>query len=622
MQNTEKSPPALTAPNLQRKLDTSTSLSINPELSRRVDFFIELILLLLLIISPVLFGSVDFFPVLIIEIGALLILFLYTVKSACRGFFEFTPYIIYAPLLSFLIYVLIQCLFINLIVPDFSLGAAYGYKIKQEALKLSAYSVLFIIILNDFQKRERINEIIYVLISLGFCLSVFGIIQKLSGAERIFWIGDKQRSISCFSSFPNRNHFASYINMIIFLALGGVFSQFPLLRDYMGNLNKKSILKGLLVTFQKGIWLYLFGLIIMSSSLFFSLSRGGMVSFFCGLIFFSFLIARKGLTRRGYVFLLAILLSTLAVLAWVNAPEQIVERFSTIIRDKNLKVVNQTLETRPIYVDKALDMIGKYKVFGVGFGAFEFIYNEKYAPALFTGYGNTRLYIDHLHNDFVELFCEVGFIGFAIFMIAAALYIFFMMRMLYKRHDPYVVGMGIGAMAGLLSMCVHSLLDFNFHITSNAVLFFVIAGLGIVIAGSRIKEGQEMSLLPSVRVPIAGNLYVRVLLFVVLSAGFFYIAEIITRPYRAYAISGKEKADITDLKEAIRLDPLNDKYHFLLAKYLIQKARRNVEYAPKYIELALKETREAIKLNPWNKYYPEYLEWISEVFTPSIKKLI
>lgn len=606
MQNTEKSPPALTAPSPQRKLN----------------FFIELVLLLILVVSPVLFGSVDPFPMLVVEIGTLLILFLCAIKLVSQGFFEFTPHIIYAPLLLFLLYVFTQYISINLIIPDSQLGAVYGYKIKQEALKLLAYLALFIVILNNFQERRRINGILYTLICLGFCLSVFGIIQKLSGAERIFWIGDEQRSKGFFSSFPNRNHFASYINMIIFLALGGIFSQLPLLRGYMENFNKKNIIKVLLVAFQKGIWLYLFGLIIMSTGLFFSLSRAGMISFFCGLIFFSFLIARKGLTRRGYIFLLAILLATAAVLVWVNAPEEIAKRFSLVIGDKNPKLTSEVLEPRPIYVDKAFDMIEKYKVFGVGFGAFEFIYNKKYAPALLAGDGKTRFYIDHLHNDFVELFCETGFIGFIIFMTAAALYIFFMMRMLHKRHDPYAVGIGIGAMAGLLSMCVHSLLDFNFHITSNAVLFFVIAGLGIVVAGSRIKEGQEASLLPKVRVPIAKNLYFKVLLLVILSAGFFYIADVIARPYRAYAIASREKVNIVCLKEAIRLDPLNDKYHFLLAQYLIQKARRDVEYAPKYIELALRETGEAIKLNPWNSYYPEYLGWISGVFTPSIKELI
>lgn len=600
MQNTEKSPPLLTVPSLQRKLD----------------FFIELILLLLLIVSPILLGSVDPFPILIIEIGALLVLFLYVVKSINRGFFELTPHIIYPPLLLFLFYMSIQYIFINSIVPDFTLGAVYSYKIKKEALKLLTYTVLFVIVLNDFQERKRINGIIYTLICLGFCLSIFGIIQKLSEAKGAF-----------FSSFPNRNHFASYINMIIFLALGGVFSQFPLLRAAMEDFNKKNIVKNLLATFQKGIWLYLFGLIIMSSGLFFSLSRAGMISFFCGLIFFSFFIARKGLTRRGYVFLLLILLATLAVLFWVNAPEQIAKRFSPFIEKQatgvnDTKVINEVLEPRPIYVDKAFDMIEKYKVFGVGFGAFEFIYNKKYAPALFTMGGKARYYIDHLHNDFVELFCEVGFIGFAVFIIASIFYIFFMLNMLYKRHDPYAIGIGIGAMAGMLSMCVHSLFDFNFHITSNAVLFFVIAGLGIVVVSSRIKEGNEMSLLRKVRVPLGRSLYFRILLLAAMSAGFFYIAKIVVKPYRAYAISAKEKADIIDLKKAIKLDPLNDKYHFLLAQYLIRKARIDIEYAPKYIDLALRETKEAIKLNPWNKYYPEYLDWISEVFAPSIKELI
>ncbi|MCM8782329.1 MAG: O-antigen ligase family protein, partial [Candidatus Omnitrophica bacterium] len=401
-----------------------------------LDFFIELILILILVISPFLFGSVDIFAVTIIEIGAFLLLFLWLLKLMEKGSLEFVKLPINIPIALFLIFAIAQYFFINSFISDFSLGDVYRQKMKNELLKVATYLILFYIILHNFQDRKKINRLIGVLILVGFAISTFGIIQKLTGAKKMFWIYDAHQTPYFFASFRNRNHFANYINLIIFLTMGFVFGRLPFLRHDIKGSDKKSIIKGLSATFQKWIWLYVCGVIVMSSSLFFSVSRGGIISFLCGVVLFLVLIFVKRLTRRGYLILFLAFVLIFAMLVWINATEQIVQRFEWKGNLKISSIIDKNLGGRRALFDSTLNLIKHYPIFGVGIGAFEFIYNKKYIPASFKVY----FYVDHAHNDFLELLSEVGVIGFAIFFMAACIYIFFALKTLLKRHDPFVIG--------------------------------------------------------------------------------------------------------------------------------------------------------------------------------------
>lgn len=584
-----------------------------PTLQQVLDFLIEFILILILTISPFLLGSVGAFPRTIIEFGAFLILFLWLFKLVKEGSFEFVSLSINKSIAVFLIYVLLQYLFINFFIYDFTLGEIYRQKIKTEAAGLILCLILFYTVLNNIQGRKKINRLIFSLVCIGFCLSIFGIIQRLSQTEKIFWLIEPKRCESFFASFPNRNHFANYINMIIFLTLGIVFSYFPALRGKMQVFSKQGFVKGMTLSFQKGVWFYVFSLIIMSSSLFYSLSRGGIFSFSLGVIFFLVLILIKGLTKRGYLVLFAILIVTVAMLIWINAPAQLMQRFSSPyggVVDLKIPLIDRVLGGRKDIINSAVNLIKAYPICGVGFGAFEFIYNKAYKAEPLKAF-----YVDHVHNDFLELFAGVGFIGFTIFFITACLYLFLIIKTLLKRHDPFAIGVGSGIAAGLFSMCLHSLFDFNFHITSNAVLFFVMAGLAVTVVNSKITEDKiETTLLSKTKPFLVKSGYTKIIISLALFGIFFYIARIIINPYLAYRISIKEKSDISALTKAVRLDPLNDRYHFLLAKLLIAEAGIKKDKHTEYVEFALKETKETIRLNPWNEYYPIYLDWINETF--------
>ncbi|MDD5449779.1 MAG: O-antigen ligase family protein [Candidatus Omnitrophica bacterium] len=565
------------------------------------DTFIEFIITLVLVISPFLFGSGAPFSVLALNLAASSILFLWVVKSVTAGSFEFAKLPANLPILIFLIFIAAQYFLIHFIIPGFSMGAVYRYKMKAEILQLVSYLIFFYAVINVLWERKSLNRLAQILITAGFVLAFFGITQKLV----------QPKTAVSFAFFPNRNHFAAYINIISLIGFGVLFSRFSLLRDYIKTMDKASIAKGLLVMFQEGLWFYIFALIVMTSSLFYSLSRGGIFSFCFGLLFFFVFTIYKRITRRGHVFLFVILALTLGMLLWINAPEQLSERFTKGIGE-GPSLVNRLLGERFIMAKNAVRLVKDYPLFGVGFGAFQFIYNKNYSPNLIWAF-DIHYYIDHIHNDFLELLCEVGLIGFILFIIVVYLYVGGVLRTFLKRNDPFSTGLGAGAIAGLFSMSLHSFFDFNFHITANAVLFFVMAGLTVGVINSRVTEKGEVSLLSKAGPFKIDNLYVRILLVLAASAAFLFIVTGIITPYAAYRLSRDGKT-LASFREAIRLDSASDRNHFLFAQFFIEKARKDARHKRQYVGLASREIKEAIRLNPWNKQYPEYLDWISNIW--------
>ena len=580
-------------------------------LQHALDFFIEPILVLALIITPFLVGLTGLYTLGIVELSAFLILFLWLLKSIAKGSIEFIRIPVNITIALFLIFVAVQYFFINGFISDFILGEIYRQKIRGEALRIISYLVFFYVVLHNFQDRKKINRLISFLIFSGFVLSILGITQKLSGAQNIFWMNTVDRNQPFFASFPNRSHFANYINMIIFLTMGVVFSHLPLLRDDVKGIDKESVFKGLLAMFQNWTWLYVFALVIMSSSLFYSVSRGGIFSFLCGGVLFLVLIFAKNLTKRGYLILFFVFMLILIMLIWINAPGQIIERFT---HQTNLKapLIYKILGNRTDLNNSTIDLIKRYPIFGVGLGAFEFIYNKRFKPESFKIF-----YVDHAHNDFLEFFSEVGLVGFTIFFITACLYLLLVFKMILKRHDPFVIGVGSGAVAGIFSMGIHSFFDFSLHVTPNGVLFFVIAALALVITNSQTLDYKETSGLLKIRSLSIRSSLLKFAILLGLVIIFFNIAQFIINPYIADRICEDKKTDIyNNLIEGIRLDPLNDKYHFLLARVYISESRIKMDKREEYIKSAIKEIKEAIRINPWKEYYSKYLNWILKTFKP------
>jgi putative inorganic carbon (HCO3(-)) transporter len=112
-----------------------------------------------------------------------------------------------------------------------------------------------------------------------------------------------------------------------------------------------------------------------------------------------------------------------------------------------------------------LGMAAAFPLLGTGFGTFAEAYPLFRSP-------DVRLRYDHAHNDLVQALAEGG--------AAAALLLALLAIPVAARLVPAMTGalgtLATGMAAGLAAMLLHALVDFNFHIPSNAAVAAVLAG--------------------------------------------------------------------------------------------------------------------------------------------------
>jgi O-antigen ligase len=201
-----------------------------------------------------------------------------------------------------------------------------------------------------------------------------------------------------------------------------------------------------------------FALVNMAAALLVSASRGGIISFAVGLVFFTLLasLPRRPERRLGLVVLPVILAGVLAYAWWLGIGPTI-ERFS------------QPEEGRPLIWSGTLNLIGDYPLLGTGLGTYVSSF-RRHKPTLDAGL------VEHAHNDYLELLTEVGVVGFFLVVGGLGWCGWRTFTRGVARHDPEIRGLVFGGLAGVVAMGVHSLVDFNLHIPANALTFAVILG--------------------------------------------------------------------------------------------------------------------------------------------------
>ena len=332
----------------------------------------------------------------------------------------------------------------------------YPYSTKTEFFKVLAYIGMFFLITNT--PGMRINRIVVVIISVGFCISLLGILQKLTGTKDIYWVRDASYATH-FGPYVNRNHFAGYIGMVIPVALGLLVSRFASVA-FFKNADRRSIAAKFQSHFFANL-LLTFVIVIMISALFLSLSRGGIMSFavavvaFCTLVGFTRL---RGVMGRGWRIMASVIVITFVFLMWLGL-DPILNRMSDLSSPTRYEVYENTI-----------NMAKDFPVFGTGLGTFQYIY---------PGYKTlqSQAYYDHAHNDYLELISDSGLVGFVIVLSGFIMFFWKTLVRWWERRHYYAKGVALGGVCSVIAILAHSFTDFNLHIPANALFLSIILGL-------------------------------------------------------------------------------------------------------------------------------------------------
>ena len=307
---------------------------------------------------------------------------------------------------------------------------------------LGGYILFFYLSLTFFQFRTYLRNTQYAVIVIASMLSIFGFIKMFGLNPFSFYEYTNSHQLS--STYVNPNHFAGYIEMALPLLVG------TLMVGYRKELLFPMILAALL----------------LMSALAFTLSRGSWISLFCGMMYIGtvFLVHQRMNKRMILMFFgITVMICILILLLSTTLTQRFLSLFEHITN----------VGGRIIVWRGVVDMIKDYPLLGTGPGTFPFIFSQ-YQP-LGTG---TLLYRE-AHNDYLHFISEIGLFLIPI-MAWMVLVLFRHGFQKMKNPSRLIRGITAGAMAGIVSMLVHSIVDFNLHIPANAILFTIL--VAIVVA--------------------------------------------------------------------------------------------------------------------------------------------
>jgi putative inorganic carbon (HCO3(-)) transporter len=343
---------------------------------------------------------------------------------------------------------------------------------ETELYKFLAYAIIFFLIVNTIRTRKQINRLLYAIIVVGFLVSLYGLIQFVSGQHFIY--SHKMKSFWVHGTFVNKNHFAGYIEMVILLTFGMLFTRF----EKRGSSPLRKIEQTFEEKYMKGFFA-LFVLFIMVAAHLLSGSRGGIISFSLGMIFFILLVYTRRLLRNWIVIVL-IFLPVVAVMMMMIVPEEFIAsltRFTEQQFEPSFRVRWEIWRTLGhIFQD--------FPILGSGFGTFSHLARR---------YQTFRWFyrLAHSESDFMQLLAETGIVGMVLVAWMGGMFFYYILSAWKRQRSRWAVAIIAGGLSAIVSLVIHGGVDFNLHIPSNALLFSVIAALSYVTAHTRRTEGKK-----------------------------------------------------------------------------------------------------------------------------------
>lgn len=388
---------------------------------QKVSFFV---LLGLLVWAPLAFGSTEPWSQFILRTITLSLFGLWAAQQYQGDTLRLFPSPTSWPVVAFMGLVLLQV---------FSGTTAYPYATLAESLNFMVYAVLMLVAGELFDRRRTLRTFALGMAFFGSVLALFAMVQGFSGTGKLYWLWPVDAiSASIYGPYINHNHYAGLMEMLIPLAAGIAFVE---------RGSKRVLL--------------LFAAAVMTLTVVFSRSRGGMIGLAAELVFVCLLLFRTQRSRRGTLAFFGGIAIIVAMVFSLGS-DKMFERFAETHDQYRLQIYRDSLK-----------MAVQKPVLGYGLGTFSTVY-----PAHRSFY--TDLFVNHAHNDYLEMLVDTGLIGLGLF-------VWFMVgvyrsgwKKVANANDYEGRVLSLAALTGVTGIVAHSFLDFNLHIPANAALFFVL----------------------------------------------------------------------------------------------------------------------------------------------------
>jgi putative inorganic carbon (HCO3(-)) transporter len=328
-------------------------------------------------------------------------------------------------------------------------------------MKTLAYIAIFFLFLALVNNRERVQNAGRVLVYAAVLHAIYGVLMHLSGVKDVMFGEEFIHGSSASGFYPNRNHFAGMLNMMLAIGIGLLIAG---LSERKAK-SWKQVAGHVIEWILSPKMLLRLSLCILVIALTTTHSRMGNTSFFASLLIVGMIgiALSKHAQRNVVVLLVSLVVLDLAIVGSWFGVEKLVKRLE--------ETTVQKVEEREEPAAYALGIVGDYPVFGSGAGSF-YVTFPKYRPE------TIAQFYDYAHNDYAQLTAETGVVGIGLLGLVVAITLGVALRAQAVRRDPLMRGMSFASLMGITAILIHSWVDFNLYIPANAVFFMVLIALG------------------------------------------------------------------------------------------------------------------------------------------------
>lgn len=330
-----------------------------------------------------------------------------------------------------------------------------GHPLVQHSISLDAYATsqtLLAILpaLGVFLSALTLrNQQILLLSQIFIVMAVY---------QGIWGLSQSSTERSAHGSYYNYDHYAALMELAIPIAISLFIAAVIQQRQQRHHSTSHSWLKP---------GLYGLSIIIIFMGSVFSTSRAGIAGTFLAILL-SLLVLTKQFKTKHKIIIISILI-VVATLLIASADRTLIPTINRFIGQDPLQ------DSRWIFYKQAWEGMSLFFPLGSGPGTFNNVYTALQPLE------NRNIFVNHAHNDYLELLFETGIIGLFIILGFTLLYLYGWFN-LFKIHTAMPLTnpqdlLQIGAGISIFTSLFHAFFDFNYHTYAHPVQVAFLLGV-------------------------------------------------------------------------------------------------------------------------------------------------
>ena len=360
-----------------------------------------------------------------------------------------------------------------------------------ELARFLSYLVFYVTavqLLADHARLKRTLAVVAVFAGLlAFLVIVQFITRQLNydlSRDKIFWIRTSIHALGSIGPYVNRNHYAGLMEMVFPLAVCLFLVCRPGSTARTWKLRLRDFLLHPRINYH---FLYGVSALLIGTSVFVSLSRGGIMSLTLSMAALAVWLVKRTKNWKAGLITMA-LFAGILVLTGSNGWDRIFERFGDIRTE-----TGEINASRLHYWRDGRTIIRHFPLTGSGLGTWRHIY-----PRFRTFPGISRL--EHAHSDYIEFLATggvilAGLMAMVLFRIIQACY-----RSYRRRRKRMAVYLFAGSTAAVMSISLHSFVDFNLQVGANGLYFFFVLAIMVSASHTRFSGSSRPTYLSAISV--------------------------------------------------------------------------------------------------------------------------